>query len=343
MIVVAGIAVTVLLGLGVYALVRFAAWRHGAYERAGKGSTVVGTSMGPVEYGTSGQGPVVLLLHGGAGGWDAGLALGEDLGLAASMTVLSPSRAGYLGTPLETCRTPEEAADASAALLDELKIDDVAVLGISGGGPTALQFALRHPARTRALIMLAALSRRYTPPKLSDRGLARLIFYSRGGLWFVDLVSWLIIVHMMRWRPSWVARRCFEGSETLDAEAIRRRVAQFRRDPDQVRWLRLLMWYLLPVSLRKSGIENDLAQYARMDEYPVERISCPTLVVHGRHDGNVPFDHAEFVAGGVPGAELYVVEDCGHLLWLSEHADEMRSRVVDFLGSRSRNTHDVRS
>ena len=54
--------------------------------------------------------------------------------------------------------------DAVAALLDRLEIGDVSIIGVSGGGPTALQFALRHPQRTRALVMVAAIARRYTPP-----------------------------------------------------------------------------------------------------------------------------------------------------------------------------------
>ena len=42
------------------------------------------------------------------------------------------------------CDMTQEAADLYAALLDELKIDQVIVYGISGGGPSAINFALKH-------------------------------------------------------------------------------------------------------------------------------------------------------------------------------------------------------
>ena len=89
---------------------------------------------------------------------------------------------------------------------------------------------------------------------------------------------------------------------------------------------------LFPAGSRQVGLLNDLAQFAAIETYPVEQITCPTLVIHGRNEGNVPLDHAEFVAENVPGAELHIVEGCGHLIWLSDHADQARAMLVEFLG-----------
>ena len=50
-----------------------------------------------------------------------------------------------------------DVADDYAALLDQLELDAVAVLGISGGGPHALAFAVRHPDRVRALSIVAGV------------------------------------------------------------------------------------------------------------------------------------------------------------------------------------------
>ena len=81
--------------------------------------------------------------------------------------------------------------------------------------------------------------------------------------------------------------------------------------------------------MRKVGLDNDLAQFASLPVYPVEEIRCPTLVVHGRHDGNVPFSHAQFVADGVPNAQLFVAETCGHLIWMSDD----REATIDCMRS----------
>lgn len=311
-------------------LVPFMRWRRAAYRRVESGSAVAETGRGPVEYALTGAGPVVMVLHGGVGGFDQGVALGSDLGIPQAFTMLCPSRAGYLRTPLRTCATPPETADALAGLLDALHIDDVAVVGLSGGGPTALQFALRHGRRTRALVMVAAISFRHEQPERTRRGMGRLLF-ARGSMWLIDLACWATFVGAARWRPALLAKWFLKGSETFDAAGIRRRVDQLMRDPAQVAWLRRLVGLLLPLSLRRTGLRNDLAQFASMPEYPVERIACPTLVVHGRFDGNVPLEHGEFVARGIPGAQLHVVEGCGHLFWLSERAGEVRDRVTAFL------------
>ncbi len=123
----------------------FLAWRGAKLRYLRANSLVADTSRGPVEYARRGDGPVVLVLHGGLGGWDQALFLGQDMGAEACFTVLAPSRVGYLRTPLSTGATPEEGADAMAALMDSLGMGEAAVIGVSAGGPTALAMALHHP------------------------------------------------------------------------------------------------------------------------------------------------------------------------------------------------------
>lgn len=319
--------VAVVIGL---ALATFTRWRRAARDRVLTDGRVAQTALGPVEYAVSGSGPVVMVLHGGFGGFDQGLLLGKSVGIHKAFTMLCPSRAGYLRTPLTTCRTPEETADALAALLDTLGHGKVAVVGISGGGPTALQFALRHAGRAEALVMLAAISRRHEQPERTRKIFGWFIF-SGTGMWFIDLVCWIFWVGLWRRRPWVLAGPLFRATETLDATALAVRLAQFKSDPRQCAWLREFMAMQLPLSLRKTGLDNDLAQFAGLPEYPVGRIACPTLVVHGRFDGNVPLEHAEFVARGVPGATLHVAEGCGHMYMLSAAVDEANARVMGFL------------
>ena len=83
------------------------------------------------------------------GGYDQGLILARTIG-APEYRHVAVSRAGYLGTALTAGRNPEEQADLCADLLDALGIDRTAVLAVSGGGPCALQFALRHRDRVGA-------------------------------------------------------------------------------------------------------------------------------------------------------------------------------------------------
>jgi len=84
-------------------------------------SVVAQTRAGPVEYASRGGGPVVLVLHGGFGGFDQGHLFIPGLA-EAGFSVIAPSRPGYLRTPLSTGETNEEQADAMAALLDTLGV-----------------------------------------------------------------------------------------------------------------------------------------------------------------------------------------------------------------------------
>jgi hypothetical protein len=125
-------------------LIGFTRWKRETIARLQTGSQVAQTPRGPIEYATQGEGPAILIIHGTLGGYDQGMAfVSQNPGFKS----IAVSRPGYLRTPLQTGRTPAEQADAFAALLDVLNIPRVAAVAISGGGPSALQFALRYPER----------------------------------------------------------------------------------------------------------------------------------------------------------------------------------------------------
>ena len=58
---------------------------------------------------------------------------------------------------------------------------------------------------------------------------------------------------------------------------------------------------------------------------------CPTLVVHGTHDGDVRFSHGENSAREIAGAELHGVEQGWHLLALSAGAEATAQAELAFL------------
>ena len=62
-------------------------------------------------------------------------------------------------------------------------------------------------------------------------------------------------------------------------------------------------------------------QGTRIDERPgLSRVRCPTLVLAARDDRLCGLDRHTEIAALVPGAELAVVEDCGHLSPLEQPA-----------------------
>ena len=86
----------------------FVSWRWRVLAQVRRGSEIAQTRQGPVEFARSGTGAVILNLHGGATGYDQTLALSWNVH-EAGFTVLTPSRPGYLRTPLTTGDSPEQA------------------------------------------------------------------------------------------------------------------------------------------------------------------------------------------------------------------------------------------
>lgn len=277
---------------------------------------IVQTSAGPIECAVSGDGEPLLALHGGMGGHDQSMLLARVLMAdPARHRVIAVSRPGYLGTPLAVGAAPEEQADAYAALLDRLGIASAAVAAVSAGGPSALQFAIRHPARCRALIMVSTCSGRLvTPPAI----LKRMHMMAR-------LARVPGLARLLRWR----VRRNPEKAATraIPDPSLRARTVT---DPVAGPLLLALQTSVFDrLAARLPGTINDIARFGTLDAIAFDKIDIPTLVVHGRSDDIVPFAHAEATAG-VRGAELVAIEGAGHVA-LFTHLDRVREKAARYL------------
>ena len=294
-----------------------ASFFYGTYRRDMKaktselaaGSRIALTDAGPIEYGREGSGSPVLVSHGAGGGYDQGLFLGREL-FGPGFDVIAPSRFGYLSTPVPNFASPADQADAHAALLDALGIPEAIVVGVSAGAPSAIEMALRHPARVSALIL--AVPRAYAPDaELSDAPLRRERIFKAvrtGG----DFAFWCAI------RMARSSMLQFLGvPPAVDARASpedRARVTQIMRS-------------ILPVSRRVSGIAND--GEAKIGPWPLERIKAPALVISAADDGYGTLPCARYTAGQIPDADLMELETGGHLM--VGRGSEVRARIVGFL------------
>ena len=72
------------------------------------------------------------------------------------------SRPGFARTPLTSGNAnATDQADLCAALMSELGIEQYSVQGGSGGGPVALQMAIRHPNNVKVLLLNCAITGDY--------------------------------------------------------------------------------------------------------------------------------------------------------------------------------------
>ncbi|MCW5631301.1 MAG: alpha/beta fold hydrolase [Rhodoferax sp.] len=133
--------------------------------RAAAGSAVVDTGCGPIEYQQAGQGVPLLMIHGSGGGHDQGMDWARPLS-RHGVRVIAMSRFGYLRTPRPADASPQAQADAHVCLLDALGIKTAAVIGVSAGAPSAMQAAIRHPDRVRALVLVVPIA--WKPGSVAD-------------------------------------------------------------------------------------------------------------------------------------------------------------------------------
>jgi pimeloyl-ACP methyl ester carboxylesterase len=290
----------------------YAGYRHDARairDRVGGGSIVAETVAGRIEYADIGEGEAMLVIHGAGGGYDQGLLIARDFG--ARHRVVAPSRFGYLKTPAPEDSSPAAQADAHAALLDSLHIGQAIVVGVSAGAPSAIEMALRHPQRVKALILL--VPRTYHPTQtvgadgsLPSQTVLRLIESA------ADFLFWLA---MRVSRASLV--RFFGVPPEVEARAST--VEQAR--------VTAIMNSVLPLSWRVRGLQLD--GLTRIGPWPLEKIAAPTLIISAEDDLYKTLPGARFTAEYIPGAELQVLARGGHLM-VGQTAS-VRKLVRDFL------------
>jgi pimeloyl-ACP methyl ester carboxylesterase/DNA-binding CsgD family transcriptional regulator len=191
------------------------------------------------------------------------------------------------------------------AVIDAAGSERVALLGISQGGPLAIAFAARRPERVSRLVLFAthARGRLMRDPSRSDREQA-------------ELMDSLIRMGWGRDIP--VFRRLFTTLFIPDAR------------PEQMEWFD---------ELQRVTTDPETAariRHARnLDDVTDEatRVSCPTLVIHARDDGLVPFAEGRLLATMIPGARFVALESRNHILLEDEPAwKQFQAELRSFLG-----------
>jgi pimeloyl-ACP methyl ester carboxylesterase len=117
------------------------------------------TGVGPVEvtFTDQGMGRVFLLLHGGAGPGSVA-SFAELLSRERAARVLTPTHPGFLGTPrTDTLRDVKGLAALYVALIEDLDLSGVTVIGNSLGGWIAAELALLNSPRVSAVVVIDAV------------------------------------------------------------------------------------------------------------------------------------------------------------------------------------------
>jgi pimeloyl-ACP methyl ester carboxylesterase len=269
--------------------------------------------QGPIEYRQAGQGQPVLVLNGGHTHCDSPLGH-EAFFLARGCQLLVPSRPGYGRTPASTGKTAEDFAEALVSLLDALGLRQCILVGISAGGPTALQLAGRHPERVSRLILQNAVTGGIFPTRAIRLG-AYLLFNP-----WVEGGTWALFRAFARAAPHAALRAMLGSLTTLDPAQV---LASMSPAQQQAALGMLL------ASRSGSGFLHDL--HHRCGD--LSRITAPTLIIRSRYDGSLDAFHAHYAADNIPNAELFISPAESHLLWFSRHNDAVETKMRVFLSA----------
>ncbi|MGI8476607.1 MAG: alpha/beta fold hydrolase [Thermomicrobiales bacterium] len=210
---------------------------------------------------------------------------------------------------LETC-TIEQMADDLEALRELLGLGMVNLLGNSFGGFLAQIYAVRHPQSIRRVILVS------TSPSHE--------FYP-------------------------AAEKELERTGTSEQKAVAGDLFAGRIETEEefMRWWEIMMpLYFAHWDAKrgdemiKRGVDNPkVAAYMFRHEIPkfdvrghLKSMKVPTLVIAGRRDWVTPVGESEIIADGIPGSELVVFEESGHMPFIEEQ-EKFVSAVRRFISA----------
>ena len=264
-----------------------------------------------IAYTQVGNGPIVLMLHGGGPGASGLSNYSRNIqALAEKFTLIIPDMPGY-GQSTKGLDRKDPFGDLAAAmlgLLDQLKHSEASVVGNSLGGACALRMALDAPKRVSRLVLMGP-GGVDTTRGLPTAGLKHLLDYYSGDGPSIEKLRRFIKEDLV-----------YDASDVPE-ELIRERFKS-SIDPEVV---------ASPPLLGPKGIP----QFRKIDftrDPRLAELQTPTLVLWGAEDRVNRPSGGHSLQKRMPNCDLYLYARTGH--WIQwERADEFNAVTAAFLSS----------
>jgi pimeloyl-ACP methyl ester carboxylesterase/DNA-binding CsgD family transcriptional regulator len=194
-----------------------------------------------------------------------------------------------------------------ASVVDAAGLERVALLGVSGGGPTAIEYAARNPERVSHLVLYGTYARGRYRRSESEAEQSRVLH---------DLIR-------VGWGGAVPAfRQVFSSTYIPSAGEEQRRWYDDMQQASSSGEMAARLW--------RSRTHIEISDKAR-------RITQPALVLHARQDRAVPYEEGRRLASLLPDARFVTLESDNHILQEGEPAWEaFLSAVRAFLGDDGR-------
>ena len=220
-------------------------------------------------------------------------------GLLASARLYAPQIPALWqrGPVMVADHTRDDSMTAIAARILAAAPATFALAGLSMGGYVCFEILRQAPQRVARLALLDTSPRPDTPEQTTGRR-AQITLASQGRF-----------------------------GEVLELQLPRLLWQRHREDPA----LRALLEQMAQEVGVSAFIRQQTAIMGRADSRPtLGNIHCPTLVLVGEHDELTPPERAAEMAGGIAGARLVSVPECGHVSTLEQPAAVTRA-LLDWL------------
>ncbi|WP_066189875.1 alpha/beta fold hydrolase [Gracilibacillus timonensis] len=268
-----------------------------------------------IEYSVTGKiGTPVLVMRGGHSNCHE--EFGYSFLIKNGFTIITPSRAGYGKTSKEMGEDLSKACAYYVKLLDYLKMDKVHLLAISAGGPSGLYLASHYPERVKTLTLQSAVTKEWLTPEDNIYKIAQTLFRPP-----IEKITWKLVSRMSNLFPTFMFKMMAPSFSNLSNKKIKSK--RFDTDMEAIQRMnnrqRSVYGFLIDLSTKEITIKN------------LQAITCLTLIMHSRHDGAVPLEHASYADQHIPHSQLCLLETWGHLIWLGHGSEQVNEKLVEFL------------
>jgi pimeloyl-ACP methyl ester carboxylesterase len=177
-------------------------------------------------------------------------------------------------------------------VVDTLGLERFPLLGLSQGGPVAITYAVRHPERVSHLILYGSYARGWWKLNLSPQQR--------------EETEMLITLSKLGWgRSNPAFRQVFTSMFIPDATI------------EQMRWFNDLQ----QMSTSPENAVKFLRAFYEIDVSDLApKVTVPTMVLHARDDGRIPFTSGRELAALIPGARFVPLDSQNHILLENEPA-----------------------